>query len=133
MEGALMLRLADTAMTLREQVEQAYEEHRRAIYRYLLMLGVAPQQAEELSQECFVRLFNVLRQEEKVQNARAWLFKAAHNLGINYLESHEVQQRYATEWIDTVVEQKIDPQPDPEQAALQHERSGFRRGSRRVR
>ena len=75
MESVLSLRLTDTAMTLREQVQQAYEEHRRAIYRYLLMLGIAPQQAEELCRECFMRLFNVLRKEEKVklevaQNAR---------------------------------------------------------------
>jgi RNA polymerase sigma-70 factor (ECF subfamily) len=86
------------------------------------MLGVAPQQAEELCQECFVRLFNVLHKEEKVQNARAWLFKTSHNLAINHLESHEVQQRHATEWIDAVIERKIDPQPNPEQAALEHER-----------
>lgn len=122
MESALPLRLTDTAMSLREQVQQAYAEHRRALSRYCLMLGIAPPQAEELCQECFVRFFSVLRKGEKIQNARAWLFKTTHNLALNYLESHAVQQRHVTEWIDVVVEQQVDPRPNPEQAALQHER-----------
>lgn len=67
---------------LREQVSLLFEEARGDVYRYLLTLGLYPPQAQEATQEVFLRLYATLRKGEKIQNARAWIFRVAHNHGL---------------------------------------------------
>jgi RNA polymerase sigma-70 factor (ECF subfamily) len=67
---------------LQERVGELYEESRDDVYRYLLTLGLYPPAAQEAAQEVFLRLYEVLRQGEEIQNARAWVFRVAHNLGL---------------------------------------------------
>lgn len=118
----LPLCLDVTPMTLAERVHRAHEEHGDAIYRHLVLYGIAPEQAEELCQDCFLRLFQTWQKGQRVLNARAWLFRVAHNLAVNQIESDHARQRYLTGWIDSLVENRINPQPDPEQSILQQER-----------
>ena len=67
---------------LRERVGGLYEESRDDVYRYLLTLGLYPPAAQEVAQEVFLRLYEVLRKGEEIQNPRAWIFRVAHNLGL---------------------------------------------------
>ena len=67
---------------LRERVGELYEESRDDVYRYLLTLGLYPATAQEAAQEVFLRLYEVLRKGEEIQNPRAWVFRVAHNLGL---------------------------------------------------
>jgi RNA polymerase sigma-70 factor (ECF subfamily) len=67
---------------LRERVGGLYEESRDDVYRYLLTLGLYPPAAQEAAQEVFLRLYEVLRKGERIQNPRAWVFRVAHNLGL---------------------------------------------------
>jgi RNA polymerase sigma-70 factor (ECF subfamily) len=67
---------------LRERVGGLYEESRDDVYRYLLTLGLYPPAAQEAAQEVFLRLYEVLRKGEEIQNPRAWVFRVAHNLGL---------------------------------------------------
>src|ERR1700682_2635007 len=76
--------LQDEAVpALQEQVAQLFLEARDDVYRYLLSLGLYPPQAQEGAQEVFLRLYATLRKGEKIQNPRAWIFRVAHNLGLN--------------------------------------------------
>src|ERR1700688_836127 len=70
-------------MTLQDQVAQLFEDARDDVYRYLLSLGLYPPQAQEGAQEVFLRLYATLKKGEKIQNPRAWIFRVAHNLGLN--------------------------------------------------
>jgi RNA polymerase sigma-70 factor (ECF subfamily) len=64
-------------------VSQAYLEWREDVYRYLLMLGLHPPQAQEATQEVFLRLYTtLLKGGEPILNRRAWVFRTAHNLGL---------------------------------------------------
>jgi RNA polymerase sigma-70 factor, ECF subfamily len=67
---------------LREQVTQLFEEARGDVYRYLLTLGLHPPQAQEATQEVFLRLYATLRKGEKIRNPRGWIFRVAHNHGL---------------------------------------------------
>jgi RNA polymerase sigma-70 factor (ECF subfamily) len=74
-------------MTAEEQLEatvsQAYTDWREDVYRYLLVLGLYPPQAQEAAQEVFLRLYTTLRNGgEPIRNQRAWVFRTAHNLGL---------------------------------------------------
>jgi RNA polymerase sigma-70 factor (ECF subfamily) len=67
---------------LREQVGELYEQSRDDVYRYLLTLDLYPAAAQEAVQEVFLRLYEVLRKGDEIENARAWVFRVAHNLGL---------------------------------------------------
>ena len=67
---------------LQDKVSRLFEEARDDVYRYLLTLGLHPPQAQEATQEVFLRLYSTLSKGEEIQNQRAWVFRVAHNLGL---------------------------------------------------
>jgi RNA polymerase sigma-70 factor (ECF subfamily) len=66
-----------------EQVTRAFEDAREDVYRYLLTFGLSPPQAQEAAQEVFLRLYVALENGDLIRNMRAWIFRVAHNLGID--------------------------------------------------
>jgi RNA polymerase sigma-70 factor, ECF subfamily len=77
-----LIRKEQTGTALQEQVSRLFEEARDDVYRYLLTLGLYPPQAQEATQEVFLRLYATLRKGENIQSPRAWIFRVAHNLGL---------------------------------------------------
>jgi len=72
----------DRTAKTREHVARLFEEARDDVYRYLLTVGLFPPQAQEATQEVFLRLYAKLRKGEAIRNPRAWIFRVAHNLGL---------------------------------------------------
>ena len=68
-----------------QQVIRVYEESREDVYRYLLTLGLPAPQAQEATQEAFLRLYVMARRGEAIQNMRAWVFRVAHNHAVDLL------------------------------------------------
>src|SRR5437764_15221518 len=77
-----ILRQEGSVPALQDRVARLFEEARDDVYRYLLTLGLHPPQAQEATQEVFLRLYTTLRKGEQIQNPRAWVFRVAHNLGL---------------------------------------------------
>lgn len=72
-----------TLVSIEDQVERLYLESRDDVYYYLLTFGLGPAQAQEVAQEVFLRLFTALSDGQQIDNGRAWVFRVAHNLGLN--------------------------------------------------
>jgi RNA polymerase sigma-70 factor (ECF subfamily) len=107
------------AMTLQDQVAQLFEEARDDVYRYLLSLGLYPPQAQEGTQEVFLRLYTTLKKGEEIQNPRGWIFRVAHNLGLKIRARQSSQVPY-----DPELESKLAGTVlDPEQGAIEREQS----------
>ena len=70
-------------MEARERVAQLYLEAREGVYRYLLTFGIPPAQAQELTQDSFLRLYESMSGDDSIREPRAWLFRVAHNLAVN--------------------------------------------------
>jgi RNA polymerase sigma-70 factor (ECF subfamily) len=70
--------------TVEDEVTRVFEDAREDVYRYLLTLGLDPGRAQEATQEVFLRLYQVLRRGAEIQNLRAWVFRVAHNLGLDW-------------------------------------------------
>jgi RNA polymerase sigma-70 factor (ECF subfamily) len=62
-----------------EQVTRLFEQSRNDVYRYLVTLGFPAPQAQEATQEAFLRLFTTLEKGGVIENLRAWVFRVAHN------------------------------------------------------
>ena len=77
-------------MTLHETVERLFVERRGEIYVYLVSLGVRPEEAQEMTQESFLKYFVALREGQSIENPRAWAYAAAHNLALNARPGTEV-------------------------------------------
>lgn len=69
--------------TLQERVARLYEESRNDVYRYLLTLGLYPARAQEAVQDVFLRLYTTLKNGETIENYKGWIFRVAHNHGLN--------------------------------------------------
>ena len=61
---------------IEEQVTRAFEEVRDDVYRYLLTLGLPSPQAQEATQEVFLRLYLALRKGDLIQNRRGGFFES---------------------------------------------------------
>jgi RNA polymerase sigma-70 factor, ECF subfamily len=70
--------------TVEDEVTRVFEDAREDVYHYLLTLGLDPARAQEAAQEVFLRFYEVLRHGAEIQNARAWVFRVAHNLGLDW-------------------------------------------------
>jgi RNA polymerase sigma-70 factor (ECF subfamily) len=118
-EAGMPIRLdqAET-MSREEAVTRLYEEARDDVYRYLLTLGLRPAQAQEATQDVFLRLFATLQKGEHIDNPRGWIFRVAHNLGVT-LRGREDSLRALEPAFET---QLFDRGQNPEQALLDRER-----------
>ncbi len=105
-------------LTPEETVTGLFEAAREDVYRYLLTLGLLPAQAQEATQEVFLRLYTVLRKGQSVENPRAWIFRVAHNHGLT-LRAKD----WAAHPLDPELEVRIpDTGASPEQHLIERER-----------
>lgn len=116
-ELAGLLRSERGGVTLQEEVARLFEETRDDVYRYLLTLGLHPPQAQEATQEVFLRLYATLKRKEEIRNHRAWIFRVAHNLGL------KIRARQSSQPFDPGLESRLrHPDRNPEQSLLDRER-----------
>jgi RNA polymerase sigma-70 factor (ECF subfamily) len=123
-ERALTLAADRTSgsMTLCERVHALFEQLHVPVFRYVLRKTRDSGQAEEITQETFLRLFRHLREDRLLDNPKAWLFTVANNLAVDASrhESHIKDLDEAT-W-KAMEESRCGLQADPEKLVLQRER-----------
>jgi len=66
----------------KKAIEQ-YDELRSFLHGYVSCLGLEPEEAEDIIQETFLKLFEGLAGGMEVKNLRGWIFRVAHNLTVN--------------------------------------------------
>lgn len=105
-------------VTLQERVARAYEESREDIYRYIVMLGLPREEAQEICQEAFLRLYTALSSGQQIENLRAWAFTVARNQA---LTTRATSASFAA--LDQVIEDRLAGEsPTPEQSLLNLEK-----------
>lgn len=112
---------ADTARAggssrLEDEVVGLFDQFRERLLRYLMALGLKPQDAEEVVQEVFLSLFQHLDRGKPRQNLRGWIFRVAHNLGLK-----QVQRNRRLEHSD-LEDSHSDPSPNAEDQLVSGER-----------
>jgi RNA polymerase sigma-70 factor (ECF subfamily) len=106
-------------MSLDAEIEQLYDETRNPVCAYLLYLGVPAAQAQEVTQEVFLRLYQAMRNGDGIQNPRAWLFRVAHNLGLKVRSRERAFRAMTPDW-----ERLVHPAASPESMLLDREKTG---------
>ena len=108
---------ADKAPALEAEVVELFDELRRPLLRYLLSLGLAAQDGEEIVQEVFLALFQHLRKGGGRNNLRGWIFTVAHNQAI------KLRQRAAAGPGIMNGGDTLDSEPNPEEQAVRNQRT----------
>jgi RNA polymerase sigma-70 factor (ECF subfamily) len=108
--------LEDTQYALRAGAgdERAYAwlvaRHQGAVHRYLVRLIRTPETARDLTQDTFLRAYQVIRTWRPEAKFRTWLFRIAHNLALDHLRR---TRRVRMEPLEAGLE-IADPAPGPE-------------------
>jgi RNA polymerase sigma-70 factor (ECF subfamily) len=110
------------ARTTAEQVTAHFLEFRLPIYRYLRIERCDPCDAEELTQEAFLRLYCALASGQRIDNVRRWLFTVARNLLIDSARHRARVTPAVCRLSEHVADQAVDPSPSLEERLLEHRR-----------
>jgi len=81
-----VLGLMQRTVTLEEKVGELFELLRDPIYLYLMAMLGNPAEAEDVTQETFLRLYRALHRGQSITNVRFFLFRVAHNLAFDLRE-----------------------------------------------
>ncbi|MCM3164251.1 RNA polymerase sigma factor [Metabacillus litoralis] len=95
-----------------EQVEltEWFNKYGESILTYILLMVRDYQQAEDLTQETFIKAYKHQKQYEKKSSVKTWLFSIAHNVTMDYFRKKHPLQHY----LGLTLEEK-DGEPTPEQ------------------
>ena len=113
-----VLPVEESRASLQDEVAQLFEEMRDGVFRYVLSLGLYPPQAQEATQEVFLRLYAALKRAEPIRNRRAWVVRVAHNLALKL----RTQQNSQTAFEPDIETRFADASLNPEQSLLERER-----------
>jgi len=78
------LRASGKPSSAASETEQLFGENRDSLVRYLRYHLDDASEAEDIAQETFVRFFQARSRDEAITQPRAWLFRVAHNLLVDY-------------------------------------------------
>ena len=97
------------------EIGPIFEQLRLPVYRYLLGVLRSPAEAEEITQEAFVRLLEEVQAGRRVREVRTWIFRVARNLA---MDLYRQPMKYVTERLAD----RAAGGRDPEQLAIEQER-----------
>ena len=81
-------------MNTEECVEHWYDDYGEAVFTYILMMVKDYQQAEDLTQETFVKAYQKEGTFLQQSSRKTWLFSIAHNTTIDYLRKKNPLRHY---------------------------------------
>jgi RNA polymerase sigma-70 factor, ECF subfamily len=96
-----------------------YRELRKPLLRYLVSLGLSPDEAQDVLQDTFVSFEKHVAAGGSQDNVRAWLYRVAHNRARNHQKSYA--RRFRTP-LEEVVDRMVDAST-PERAVLEEEKA----------
>ena len=109
---------ASAFSTSSTEATKLFEELRKPLIRYLVCLGLSPDEAQDVSQDAFLSLHRHVSSGGAQENIRSWLFRVAHNQARNRQTSYH--RRFATSF-DTSHE--LPDHGTPERTLLAKEKS----------
>jgi RNA polymerase sigma-70 factor (ECF subfamily) len=107
----------------RQRIIELYDRLRPSLYAYLCALGLAHHHSEDVIQETFLRLVRHIVEQGADENLRAWVFRVAHNLSMDFHRSERRWFRDNETEPHPVLRDRVDPAPNPEQKIIQGERT----------
>jgi RNA polymerase sigma-70 factor, ECF subfamily len=110
---------------LESRISGLFASLRLPLYRYFLVTLGDATEAEDMTQECFLRLYRRLHKGDQVEDPRLWLFHVARNLSLDRNKSGRLlREMHSISWRE-IHKTLSDPSPSAEQNMLDYERYEF--------
>jgi len=103
----------------KEKFRQLYEKYKKQVYGLAYKMTRHHEDAQELSQETFIRAYEKLNYYQLGTNFRAWLLRILHNLCIDYQRSPRHSRNEPMD--DTIAETVVNHAPQPDARAEENE------------
>jgi RNA polymerase sigma-70 factor, ECF subfamily len=116
-----LLGVKRASVTTDQRVTELFETMRESVYRYLVMVFGNPSEAEEITQEAFLRLLCHLQSGRIVDHVRPWIFRVAHNLAVDMQKGRKFESSLDADGWEECYQSREDPDPNPEMRVLQQE------------
>lgn len=71
------------------EITEWYQQYGDSVFRYILLMVRDHQQAEDLTQETFIKAFRSYDSFERKANPKTWLFRIAHNVTIDFIRKQK--------------------------------------------
>lgn len=89
--------------------EQAFDDHNKAVYRFVYRLTGNPEAAEDITQECFLALLREPQRWDATRGSvKTFLFSIARNLAFKRYRDEHLELRMAPEQALAVSDQRMD-------------------------
>ncbi|MGH9753664.1 MAG: RNA polymerase sigma factor [Blastocatellia bacterium] len=110
-------------INLENRFVKLYTEWRVSVSRYLGRIGVSPEEADDIVQEVFLRLFKHLLEQKGEENLRGWVFRVAHNLALaQYNDRSRLTLKNPEDW-EGLCDLLRDRSPNPEELLIAKEKT----------
>jgi len=95
------------------ELSRLYDAHAAGLFHYLLGFAKAEADARDLLQEVFIRLAKVRPMDAAWKNERAFIYRIAHNLAVDWLRQRRTKDRVLEECAEDAAG-RFDPGGDPD-------------------
>lgn len=112
-----------------EDIIELYDCLRPSLKAYLGSRGLDREHSEDVIQEVFLRLVRQTVERGAKENMKAWVFRVAHNLSVDYHRSQKRRPHSGETETRFAMRERVDPAPDPEQKIILVERARQLRGA----
>jgi RNA polymerase sigma-70 factor (ECF subfamily) len=113
--------LSETATTVHSQeyaVEDLVRQHARLVYRIVYGVLRNHHEAEDATQETFVRVLRYGKKLGRVEDQKSWLARIAWRVAVDRSQQHSRKREIPLESFDQPVEEFASSEPGAEQAIL---------------
>lgn len=102
--------------------ERLYKEYHQDVFQFLFYMVKNRQQAEDLSQEVYIRVLRSYHRFQGKSSEKTWLFAIARNVAIDHFRKEKGWKQRLLDRFDLTEQQvKDNKQPLPEEVAILNE------------
>ncbi|MGG3564039.1 RNA polymerase sigma factor [Neobacillus rhizosphaerae] len=102
---------------LEEKIEKIYRHHYLEVYRFLVCFSGNQNDAEDLTQEVFIRVLNSFTKKNSISNVKTWIFTIAKHVAID----HYRKKRFSSLFKDGFFKQIASTEKEPNELVEQNE------------
>lgn len=74
------------------QFNKIYKQYYKQIYGFAYRLSFSQKDSEDITQEVFIKLYNELNKNVKIENTKAWLYRCILNIHLNNKKRNKIIQ-----------------------------------------
>src|SRR5690625_6196667 len=78
-----------TRKSHQKHIIEWYDEYSMSLFKYILKIIKDVQQAEDLTQDTFIRAYTYISKENEVKSPKAFLYRIAHIITVDFIRKNK--------------------------------------------